>query len=123
MGGPIATKFGMLTQFDPFGHSDNLQRPCSLFVHADFWTDSLERVGCCTSVVFLFLTKFLRNMNHLFMTLLPSDYLTNSTVVIGLSSLSSYISWEVSKIGPSSRTSYLVYALDVLCTFSNTFAL
>jgi len=41
-----------------------------------FLMDSLDRVGYCTSVMFLLLTKFLRNMSRLFMIILLNDYLT-----------------------------------------------
>jgi len=33
-------------------------------------------IGCRTSVIFLLLAKFLHNMSHLFMFMLPTDYLT-----------------------------------------------
>ena len=42
----------------------------------NFSTDSLQRVGCCTSVIFLLLTNFLHNTSHLFMIILPNDYLS-----------------------------------------------
>ena len=51
----------------------SMQPICAII---NFWTDSLEHVGCCTCVVFLILTKFLCNTNHLFMIILPNDYVT-----------------------------------------------
>jgi len=44
----------------------------------NFSTDSLQRAGCCTSAVFLILTKFLRNVSHLFVIMFPNDYLTTA---------------------------------------------
>ena len=83
---PIATKFGTLTQFDPLDHSDICNVLAAYLCNHEFLdsTDSLERVGCCTCVIFLFLTKFLRNMSNLFMIRLPNDYLTIAKVVISL---------------------------------------
>ena len=68
-------KFGTLVQFDPLDHSDscNVDAACGIM---NFSTDSLQRVGCCTSVIFLLLTNFLHNTSHLFMIILPNDYLT-----------------------------------------------
>jgi len=40
-----------------------------------FLMESLDRVGCCTSVMFLLLAKFLRNMSDLFLIILLNDYL------------------------------------------------
>jgi len=51
----------------------SMQPICAIM---NFSTDSGEHVGCCTSVIFLLLTKFLHNMSHLFMIMLPNDYLT-----------------------------------------------
>jgi len=50
----------------------SMQPICAIM---NFSTDSLERVGCCTSVIFLLLTKLLHNVSHLFITILPNDYL------------------------------------------------
>jgi len=80
--GPISTKFGMLTNFDPLDHSGSCNVHAAYCAIMSFSTDSLQLVGCCTSVIFLFLTKLLRNLSHLFMIKHPNDYLT---VVIGLS--------------------------------------
>jgi len=50
----------------------SMQPICSI---TNFLTDSLQHVRCCTSVIFLFFTKFLRNtnMSHLFTIMLPNN--------------------------------------------------
>ena len=53
---------------------NTLALPCECVI-MNFSTHLLEHVGCCTYVIFLLLTKFLRNMSHLFVIILPDDYL------------------------------------------------
>jgi len=82
----------------------------------NFFADSLERVGCytCTSVIFLLLTKFLRNTSHLFMIILPNDYLTIVTF------FPKFILGSFEDCAPV--VALVMLMRDVSCSFSKTFA-
>ena len=60
-------------QFDHSTAATSMQPICTIM---NLSTDSLDRVGCCTYVIFLLLAKFSGNMSHLFMIMLPNDYPT-----------------------------------------------
>jgi len=52
--GPVATKFFTLAQFDPLDlptAATSVQPICAVM---NFSTDSLQRVGCCTSVIYFY---------------------------------------------------------------------
>jgi len=76
MFGPIGTKFGTLTQFDPLDHSDSCNVHAAYLCTHEF-LDRLARACWLLHVCYMsVLTKFLRSMSNLFMITLPNDYLT-----------------------------------------------
>jgi len=117
--GSIVTKFGKVTQLDPLYHSE-LQRPWSLFVRSWISRQICYSVLAADLLYFCFWLSCCVIWAVLWLCFqVPNDYLIAN--LWSVYRIFSYLR-KLRKLGHSSHTCWLIYALDVSCSFSETFA-